>query len=267
MDACEDDIEQLDVRTMWQHEALDFTPWLAENLHILSVAIGLKLEPVQREVPVGPYFLDIKAKEADGGAIVAIENQLEMTDMGHLGQLLTYATGCEAHIAIWVAPAFGYEHARALHRLNEWTNESIRFYGVKVEVVKQAGGAPSAHGSARSYIPAAGAKRPHSNRERWPRTNCDTMSSSSHLLQSCTEWALPKRRSSAFHADRIFPSRLNPGIGYAAELHRGSAWVILSIRMEEKECTKRIFDLLKVNRAEIERSVDAGPAPDWHWLI
>ena len=68
------------------------------------------------------------------------------------------------------------------------------------------------------------------------------------------------------HTDRIFPSRLNPGIGYAAELHRGSAWVILSIRMEEKECTKRIFDLLKVDREEIERSVDAGPAPDWHWF-
>ena len=143
MDACEDEFEQLDVHTIFKHEALDFTPWLAENLHMLGDAIGLKLEPVQTEAPVGPYFLDIKAKAADGGAIVAIENQLEVTDMGHLGQLLTYATGCEAHIAIWVAPAFGYEHAQALHRLNEWTKDSIRFYGVKVEVIKQAGGDPS----------------------------------------------------------------------------------------------------------------------------
>ena len=63
------------------------------------------------------------------------------------------------------------------------------------------------------------------------------------------------------HTGRMFRSNLNPGIRYAAELYRGSAWVILSIRMEEKECTKRIFDLLKVDRAEIERSVDAGPAP------
>ena len=68
------------------------------------------------------------------------------------------------------------------------------------------------------------------------------------------------------HTGRLFPSHLNPGIRYAAELYKDSAWVILSIRMEEKESTNCIFDLLKVNRADIERSVDAGPAPDWHWL-
>ena len=34
MDAYEDEIEQLDVRPMWQDEAHDFTPWLAENLHM-----------------------------------------------------------------------------------------------------------------------------------------------------------------------------------------------------------------------------------------
>ena len=28
-------IEQLDVHTLWEHEALKFTPWLAENLHLL----------------------------------------------------------------------------------------------------------------------------------------------------------------------------------------------------------------------------------------
>ena len=66
--------------------------------------------------------------------------------MHHLGQLLTYATGCfGAHeVAIWsLRQEFGYEHAQALHRLNEWTKDSIRFYGVKVEVIKQAGGDPS----------------------------------------------------------------------------------------------------------------------------
>ena len=72
-----------------------------------------------------------------GVNVVAIENQLEETDHSHLGQLLTYATGCGAHIAIWVAPEFGYEHAEALHRLNEWTSERIRFYGVKIEVIKE----------------------------------------------------------------------------------------------------------------------------------
>ncbi len=266
MDACEDEFEQLDVHTMWQHEAHDFTPWLAENLHMLGDAIGLKLEFVQREVLVGPYFLDIKAKAADGGAIVAIENQLEVTDLHHLGQLLTYATGCGAQTAVWVAPAFGYEHAQALHRLNEWTKDSIRFYGVKVEVIKQAGGDPS----------------PRFRKVVWPGGWCkeatlqpgemDPEQLRYHeffrplIARLLRDGFADKAVQRFYYADRIFPSRLNPGIGYAAELHRGSAWVILSIRMEEKECTKRIFDLLKADRAEIERSVDAGPALDWHWL-
>ena len=266
MDSCKDGLEQLDVHTMFKHEALDFTPWLAENLHMLGDAIGLKLEFVQREAPVGPYFLDIKAKAADGGAIVAIENQLEVTDLHHLGQLLTYATGCGAQTAVWVAPAFGYEHAQALHRLNEWTKDSIRFYGVKVEVIKQAGGDPS----------------PRFRKVVWPGGWCkeatlqpgemDPEQLRYHeffrplIARLLGEGFADKAVQRFYYADRIFPSRLNPGIGYAAELHRGSAWVILSINMEEKESTKRIFDMLEVDRQEIERSVDAGPAPDWHWL-
>ena len=127
---------------MWKHEALNFTPWLAKNLHLLGDALGMKLEPVQTELPVGPYYLDILAREVGEGVTVAIENQLEETDLHHLGQLLTYAAGCGAQVAIWVAPEFGYEPAQALHRLNEWTNERIRFFGVKVEVVKTAGDEP-----------------------------------------------------------------------------------------------------------------------------
>ena len=74
----------------------------------------MELELVKREAAVGPYSLDILAKEADTGVMVAIENQLEETNLIHLGQLITYATGRGAHIAIWVAPKFGYYHAQAL---------------------------------------------------------------------------------------------------------------------------------------------------------
>ena len=135
----EEGIDQLDVRTLWQHEALDFSPWLARNLHLLGKELGIKLELVQREKPVGPLYLDILAREADTDVLVAIENQLEWTDINHLGQLLTYATGCDAQIAIWVAPEFRYEYAKALHRLNEWTSKRIRFYGVKIEVIRRTG--------------------------------------------------------------------------------------------------------------------------------
>ena len=266
MDACEDDIEQLDVRTMWQHEALDFTPWLAENLHMLGDTIELKLELVQTEAPVGPYFLDILARDADDGTKVAIENQLEETDLHHLGQLLTYATGRGAQVAVWVAPAFGYEHAQALHRLNEWTNERIRFFGIKVELISKAGGAPSPRFRKVVY-PGGWCKEATLQPGEMAPDKLRYHEFFQPLVAELHRVGFAEKAVQRFYyADRIFPSRLNPGIGYAAELHRGSAWVILSIRMEEKECTKRIFDLLKVDRAEIERSVDAGPAPDWHWL-
>ena len=78
--------------------------------------------------------MDSLAKDTDTGDLVAIENQLEWTDFNHLGQLLTYATGCDARAAIWVAPDFRYELAQALHRLNDWTTNGISFYGVKVQV-------------------------------------------------------------------------------------------------------------------------------------
>ena len=35
--------------------------------------------------------------------------------------------------------------------------------------------------------------------------------------------------------------------------------------MDDKEFTKDIFDMLEVNREEIERSVDAGPGSEWRW--
>ena len=97
------------VRELWDHEERDFTPWLADHLHLLGNEIGLRLELVARESPVGPFSLDILAKEPDTGVLVAIENQLEWTDFQHFGQLLTYATGSKAQVVIWVAPVFRYE--------------------------------------------------------------------------------------------------------------------------------------------------------------
>ena len=251
---------------MWQHEALDFTPWLAKNLHMLGNAIGTELELIRTEVPVGPYFLDIQAKEADGGATVAIENQLETTDLHHLGQLLTYATGCGAHVAVWVAPYFGYDHAQALHRLNAWTKDSIQFYGVKVEVIKQPDGTPAPR--FRKVVYPGGWNR----EATLPPGEVDPEKlKHSEFFQPLVEKLLRKGFAEKAvqyfgHTGRRFPSRLNPDIGYATCLEESGAWVLLSIRTKEKECTNHIFDALKVDRKEIERSIDAGPAPEWHWL-
>ena len=84
-------IEEVAIREVWPDEASDFTPWLAKNLEVLGEELGMVLELKGTEVPVGNYYLDILANEADRDAPVAIENQIAVTDNPHLGQLLTYA--------------------------------------------------------------------------------------------------------------------------------------------------------------------------------
>ena len=139
--AQDEGIMQVNVRDMWPNEAWDFTRWLSEkeNLELLGREIGLSLELVQREKPIGSLSLDILAKETRSGSHVAIENQLEWTDFDHLGRLLAYASGSDSRIAIWVAPDFVFEHAQVLNQLNEWSSPNARFYGVKVEVVQKSG--------------------------------------------------------------------------------------------------------------------------------
>src|SRR4051812_9031531 len=82
-------------RDVWTSEGGEFTPWLAENLDVLADELGVPLTLVATEVPVGGFRLDIQAQAQDG-RLVVIENQLERTDHGHLGQLLAYASGLEA---------------------------------------------------------------------------------------------------------------------------------------------------------------------------
>ena len=47
--------EVSNLRDIWPNEAHNFTPWLAEpeNLELLSRALGLDLEFIQDEAPVG----------------------------------------------------------------------------------------------------------------------------------------------------------------------------------------------------------------------
>ena len=140
MAQADDGLQSVDVHLKWPHEAHDFTPWLATNLGLLGEELGLALEFVEREAPVGPFFLDILAETRgrEGGDVpVAIENQFGVSDLQHLGQLLTYATGREARVVVWVAPEFRRQLAESMHRLNEWTRDEISFYAVQVEVVRR----------------------------------------------------------------------------------------------------------------------------------
>lgn len=125
------------VRDYWGHEALEFTPWLAqrENLDLLGQALELtELEVVGTEQAVGPFRADILCREIGSDGLVLIENQLGRTDHSHLGQIITYAAGLGASKVVWVAPAFTEEHRAALDWLNRITHEDFHCFGVQVEL-------------------------------------------------------------------------------------------------------------------------------------
>ena len=127
---------RLDPRTVFQNEAQDFTPWLADHLDLLGEALGLEIELIQREKPVGRYNVDIFAKEIGSGREIVIENQLEATDHAHLGQLLTYAAGLEASVVVWITPEFRDEHRRAVEWLNLSSAEGLSFFAVELELLR-----------------------------------------------------------------------------------------------------------------------------------
>ena len=129
-------LERVDIREVWQHEAHDFTPWLAENLDRLSEVVGIPLEREGIEVPVEQFSADILARNPNDGSMVLIENQLESTDHMHLGQILTYLAGLEAKTVIWIARSFEAAHLSAIRWLNEHTADPFAFFGVQVGVVR-----------------------------------------------------------------------------------------------------------------------------------
>ncbi len=134
-----------DLRATWPNETHDFTPWLADNIAELGEALGMDLELQQTEAPVGGYSLDILATDLNSSRPVIIENQLEATNHGHLGQLLTYAAGFDAGVVVWVTREFRDEHRQALDWLNQRTGEDTQFFGVAVELWRIGDSLPAPH--------------------------------------------------------------------------------------------------------------------------
>jgi len=129
-------LKQVDLRKYWEHEAIDFTSWLSqdENLAVLSDEIGIDIKLIQTEANVGKFSVDILAEVENTGSKIIIENQLETTDHDHLGKILTYASGYDAEIVIWIVREVREEHKRAVDWLNEHTDEDLNFFIVRIEL-------------------------------------------------------------------------------------------------------------------------------------
>lgn len=109
-----------DLRSVWPHEAHDFSKWLAreDNLRLLSDTIGIDIVLEELESAVGGFNVDLYATEEGTGRRIIIENQLEDTNHDHLGKIITYASGKGAEFVVWIV-----KRTRDKHRLAvEWLN-------------------------------------------------------------------------------------------------------------------------------------------------
>lgn len=136
-------ISRINIRKAWPNEAKDFTPWLAEHLDQLGMDLNMDLELIEVEKPTGAFSLDILAQKAGTDSLVVIENQLGRTDHDHLGKLITYASGQDASVVVWITAEVRDDHRQALEWLNSKTDTETLFFGVVVEVLQIDGSRPA----------------------------------------------------------------------------------------------------------------------------
>ncbi len=131
-------LEEVDIRELWKHEQYDFSEWLSkkENIENLNDILGLTLVDISKETYVGSYRCDLFAKDETTGIKVIIENQLEMSNHDHLGKIITYASGLDAKVIVWIVKEAREEHRSAIEWLNNNTNSNINFFLIEIHAYK-----------------------------------------------------------------------------------------------------------------------------------
>ena len=131
-------IKEVDIRDVWKHEQYDFSKWLAseENISELGDTLNLSLTDIQTEQFVGSYRCDIICKDDVTGKSVLIENQLEQTNHDHLGKIITYASGLNASVVVWIVAEAREEHASAIEWLNKHTDDDVAFFLIEIRAYK-----------------------------------------------------------------------------------------------------------------------------------
>ena len=128
-------LKEVEIRKLWSHEQRDFSEWLSkeENISILNEILGLTLVDVSKEVYVGSYKCDLFAVDESTGTKVIIENQLEPSNHDHLGKIITYASGLDAEVIVWIVKQAREEHRSAIEWLNNNTNNKINFFLIELK--------------------------------------------------------------------------------------------------------------------------------------
>jgi hypothetical protein len=257
-------LEKVELRMIWPHEGHNFTPWLAENIDKLGEVLGLDLEVISQEAPVGEFSVDIVAKDVNADSLVVIENQYGTTDHDHLGKLLTYASGIGAKTLIWITETLRDEHRQALEWLNVQTSEDTRFFAIEMEVLKIGESLPAHHFKV-VVSPNNWSKQAHSS------VVGDTPRGEAYraFFRVLTD----ELRETYHFTNARATSPMNwyayatgfSGLTYAADFSSGKrVRVELYIDRGEQEENKRLFEWLMGRKQEIEQKL--GVALAWERL-
>ena len=258
-------IDKVDLRSVWENEAADFTPWLGENLAALGEALGLDLELQAQEAPVGGFSLDLLAHEPNTNRPVIIENQLETTDHDHLGKLITYASGYDANVVVWITREFKDEHRQALDWLNQRSSEDTEFFGVVVEVWKIDDSRPAPHFRVvsapndwhKSNVKIRSTGDPSPQQERYRaffQKLIDTLREQHRFTGARKAQPMSWYSFSAGHAQRV---------RYGANFFREGVRIEVYIDNGDQVWNKDIFDQLSDRREQIQSAIKGDF--EWNW--
>lgn len=138
-------LQEVALRDIWEHEQYGFSAWLSEeeNIKELGDTLNLSLIDVETEKFVGNYRCDILCKDELTGKNVLIENQLEPSNHDHLGKIITYASGLDATVVVWVVQTARPEHASAIEWLNKHTDDELSFFLLEVHAYKIGDSSPA----------------------------------------------------------------------------------------------------------------------------
>lgn len=246
--------EITDLRSIWPHEALNFTPWVAENVDLLADAVGLDITVDETESSVGDFNVDIYASETGTDRKIIIENQLEDTDHDHLGKLITYASGKGADVVIWVVKHAREEHKAAVEWLNNHTDDKIGFFLCEIKLFQI--------GDSQIAPAFAVVERPND----WTKEIRKTASANSTQQQRLEYWqAFNDYAFSDANFSRIFNKR-KPTTDHWMDFSIGSSACHIAVSQIQKRKAvdvelyinddKELFKSLFAHKDEIEKNME-----------
>jgi hypothetical protein len=249
--------ERIRVRDLWKDEAREFTPWLEDNIDLLSECLGMKLEVLPKEKrKLNGYEVDILARDKETDELVVVENQFGKSDHDHLGKLLTYMRLSKARVGVWVCDEPRLEHIEMV----SWLNENLRglaLYLVKLDVfrIDESPPAPlfTVLTGPRKEVEEEIPERHRLRLEFWER-----------LLRKSNEKTDLFGRRSPTTESWLSASAGKTGFAYVYVVLMDGARVELWIDTGEKEKNKKYFDELFRKKEEIEKAF--GEELEWQRL-